>query len=311
MFGRLDKISTSFSHDSKQPEYSAEAHWPILWNRRFDEKVHLQLDVIPARTGEFLKHSSLSTQKYVALLAYLTGPHKFQYEWCWRDTHLGYLATEPLLKEGGHSVKSSLKYQYTLDTRDNPFLPTKGFSFKFVQEFAGLGGTIKFIGNEVGLQYNWPIGPPELGFAINLASKGGLHVPLGNSRSHICDRFFLGGPMSFRGFEHNGVGPRWQRDSYGGDVLGNSSLHLSWPIVSNVRGHLFGQIGNLISLREDVGLKGNLQALLKEYRLSVGCGIFINFAGFRVELNFSHPLKKEANDATKNFQFGIGVDLLD
>ena len=46
----------------------------------------------------------------------------------------------------GHTIKSSLIHKLTLDTRDDPVLPTSGAEFTLVQELAGLApiGTTAF-----------------------------------------------------------------------------------------------------------------------------------------------------------------------
>ena len=43
----------------------------------------------------------------------------------------------------GHTLKSSLKHTYTIDTRDTPILPSTGILAKFVNEVSGLGGDVK------------------------------------------------------------------------------------------------------------------------------------------------------------------------
>lgn len=47
----------------------------------------------------------------------------------------------------------------------------------------------------------------------------GLLKPIGNSKPpSLCDHFFLGGPISLRGFESRGVGPQAGRNAIGASV---------------------------------------------------------------------------------------------
>jgi outer membrane protein insertion porin family len=48
-------------------------------------------------------------------------------------------------KLGGDSVKAALTHTWIQDTRDDPFMASRGFYFKAVQELAGLGGDTNFV----------------------------------------------------------------------------------------------------------------------------------------------------------------------
>lgn len=124
----------------------------------------------------------------------------------------------------GLSVKSALSHTLLRDTRDDPFIATRGMYTRLVQEYAGLGGDATFIKSENEAQISRPIGGgcvsrlydlscqvsglyPD-SQTLSLALRGGLLYPLGGKPSHMLDRFHLGGPTSVRMFKMNGLGPR-------------------------------------------------------------------------------------------------------
>lgn len=58
----------------------------------------------------------------------------------------------------GLSVKSALSHTLLRDTRDDPFIATKGSYFRLMQEYAGLGGDADFFKTESETQISRPIG---------------------------------------------------------------------------------------------------------------------------------------------------------
>eukprot|EP01121_Diplochlamys_sp_Union-15-3_P007548 TRINITY_DN1928_c0_g1_i4.p1 TRINITY_DN1928_c0_g1~~TRINITY_DN1928_c0_g1_i4.p1 ORF type:complete len:323 (+),score=36.56 TRINITY_DN1928_c0_g1_i4:388-1356(+) len=309
-FGRAEKFSTSLTYGvTKSSSFRVSAFWPLYYKTIRGEGIDIR--AFRAKYPH-LVHSCHTESKTGAIISYIIGRHRLSYEWCWRDIILGKTPTEPLLSEGGHSIKSSVKYEYSVDSRDDHLTPMSGTAFRFAQEFAGLAGDVSFIKNEIDLQHNWPVGPPDYGWSINWVLKAGLLIPLNrNKKSMISDRFFLGGPTDFRGFEFKGLGPRLGNDSFGGDMLGVSSLHFTWPVLYtrtglSLKSHLYTQIGNLISLKEDAGI-GNLVSMMEHYRMSVGGGLILRYGPLRFELNLSHPLRKEESDITKAFQLGFAL----
>ena len=109
---------------------------------------------------------------------------------------------------------------------------------------------------------------------------GGLCSP----HSNASDRFYLGGPLTLRGFEQGGVGPRSDPsepgadggDALGGEVYHISSLHLSTPFPlpllagQGLRLFAFGCVGNLLNWSE---LGGGLGPVLGSARASLGAGV--------------------------------------
>src|SRR3546814_1600939 len=96
----------------------------------------------------------------------------------------------------------------------------------FSQDFAGLGGDVKYVRTRAEASKYWSVGG---GFIFSLRAEGGYIFSLEKSRGpgidkvRIIDRFYLGEPQ-FRGFDIRGVGPRVQRIPYTTDADGNQTL---------------------------------------------------------------------------------------
>lgn len=117
----------------------------------------------------------------------------------------------------GKRTTSSVGYSLIYDTRDNRIRATRGQNLTLSQDFAGLGGSVKYIRTRLqGAKYV-PLGG---GFIFSLSAEGGyIHSLEGERRDatgqlvdkiRLTDRFFLGEPQ-FRGFDIRGVGPRVKR----------------------------------------------------------------------------------------------------
>lgn len=115
----------------------------------------------------------------------------------------------------GSRLTSSIGYTLLYDDRDNRVRPTRGQSAGISQDFAGLGGSVKYIKTRLNADKYFRLFG---NFVLGLSIEGGYIHPLENRGSaadgiddvRLTDRFYLGeGQM--RGFDIRGVGPRVQR----------------------------------------------------------------------------------------------------
>jgi len=225
----------------------------------------------------------------------------------------------------GHSLKSALKHTYTFDTRDSSNLPAKGVLAKFVNEVAGLGGDVKFFKTEAQLQYNLAL---THGLTFQTSFVAGAMKSL-NDLTRINDRFLLGGPLTLRGFRHNGVGPSEEGYALGGESYWGSSLHLYAPLpftssrsslYDYFKTHFFVNAGALYagsggstssstSSSRPLGYPKRASELLATTRASYGLGIVAHLGNVaRMELNYVWPIRAMRGDAVApGLQFGIGV----
>ena len=117
----------------------------------------------------------------------------------------------------GKRTTSSIGYSLIYDTRDNRIRATRGQNVTLSQDFAGLGGSVKYVRTRLSASKYVPLGA---GFIFSLSAEGGyIHSLEGTRRDstgqevdpiRLTDRFFLGEPQ-IRGFDIRGVGPRVKR----------------------------------------------------------------------------------------------------
>ncbi len=109
----------------------------------------------------------------------------------------------------GNRTTSSIGYSLVFDNLNNRIRPSKGQRAVFSQDFAGLGGSVKYIRTRFEADKYFNIGS---GFIFNTHLEGGYIKGLGQD-VRLTDRFFLGEPQ-MRGFGIRGVGPRISRQQF-------------------------------------------------------------------------------------------------
>ncbi|MDO7842692.1 outer membrane protein assembly factor BamA [Sphingomonas immobilis] len=126
----------------------------------------------------------------------------------------------------GNRWTSSVGYSILFSSLNSRLRPTAGQSLSFSQDFAGLGGDVKYLRTKFEASKFVNIGA---GFIGSARLEGGYIFSLegakgaGVDKVRITDRFYLGEP-DFRGFNIRGVGPRVTRTGYTTDSSGNQVL---------------------------------------------------------------------------------------
>ncbi len=136
------------------------------------------------------------------------------------------LASRFLCEAVGKNTTSSLGYTLAYDDRDNRLRPTRGQSFAFSQDFAGLGGNVRYLRSRLNANKYWKVN--DGGFVFSLSAEGGYVQPFkkinGVKDVRLTDRFTLGEPQ-IRGFDIRGVGPRVQRIFFTGSVVNGVAVN--------------------------------------------------------------------------------------
>jgi outer membrane protein insertion porin family len=149
----------------------------------------------------------------------------------------------------GSRVKSILGMSLLYNNLDNYQRPTRGRSASTTLEFAGLGGSTRFVRLRSNAAQYWPLGG---GLVFSLRGEAGVIKGLtdrgpGVTDVLLSDRFFLGEPQ-IRGFDIRGVGPRVIRRFYTTDADGNVVLT---PIdAKNVQDDALGGTGYYLGRAE-------------------------------------------------------------
>lgn len=246
------------------------------------------------------------------------GQHLLSWEGLWRDvTGLSKNASFAIREQAGHSLKSSLKHVLIVDERDNMALPSEGYLFRLSQELAGLGGDVRFLKNNLEYQHSVKVLNDVI---LSWSLQGGHLHPLFSTPSRINDRFFLGGPLSVRGFNLKGIGPKSGGDSLGDDAYWAAGLHLYTPLPfrpaqgglgDRFKTHLFLNSGNLVSLSGSLPWRNRLAVLREKIRWSCGAGLVLLLGIARLELNYCVPLGAQSSDSVNHgVQIGVGINFL-
>ncbi|MFW2829954.1 outer membrane protein assembly factor BamA [Sphingomonas sp. ID0503] len=170
----------------------------------------------------------------------------------------------------GKRTTSSLGYSLVYSTLNNGIRPTRGHRFVFSQDFAGVGGNVKYLRTRAEASKYFNLGS---GFIFSTSAEGGYIKGLGQ-QVRLVDRFQLGQP-ELRGFDIRGVGPRVLRvpyntaikgfvaenddsvrdDALGGNAYYQGRLELEIPIGAGgremgLRPSLFMDMGAVFNVRK-------------------------------------------------------------
>ena len=161
----------------------------------------------------------------------------------------------------GNRVTSLVGYSLVFNSLNGGLRPTAGQRLVFSQDFAGLGGDVRYIRSRFeGAKY-WNLGK---GFIFSINGEAGYIKSLEKSRGpgidpvRITDRFYLGEPQ-IRGFDIRGVGPRVQRIGYITDDNGKQILQTDkQQIVDDALG---GRAYYLVRFEIEPPLSGGIREL--------------------------------------------------
>ncbi len=214
-----------------------------------------------------------------------------------------------ICEQRGSSLTSALGFTLNHDERNDPRRPTRGFYATLRQDFAGLGGNVKYIKTEAngGVYHGFT---PD--WILSVLGQVGYVVPLGGDTVRINDRFFKGG-NTFRGFQTAGIGPRDTAfdEALGGKFYSIGTIELTLP------NHLPEQYGIRTALFTDFGTLGGLDNKVKagnpniqddyNLRASAGVSVFWTSPLGPIRLDFSQVLAKQHYDKTEFFRFSTST----
>lgn len=210
----------------------------------------------------------------------------------------------------GQRMASMLGQVFTYDTRDNIKSPKEGYVVKATQDFAGLGGDVKFFRHQLETAYYYPL-TEEKDWFLAFDAEGGNVTGFGAEDVPINDRYFIG-DKSMRGFARSGIGPRdnLTRDAVGGNNYYKFTSELNFPLNVNddigLTGAFFSDIGNLWGTDAN---DPSLNIVDKNTpRVSVGVGVGWDSPFGPLRLDFAFPVVKEDLDEQQNFHLNFGTN---
>lgn len=189
----------------------------------------------------------------------------------------------------------------TLDRRDNPFNPSRGYSlsgdfrvasraFGSEAEYTSVGGNASTI---------IPLTPlsPRLAFAFH--SRLASSWVFGDTEEiPISQRFYLGGRSSVRGFRENSLGPRGENGNIiGGDLLFLGSSEFQYMMYDILSLHFFLDTGNVFLRGSDDGY---------DVRKSAGVGFRYRSPIGPIGFDLGHPLDERSGEPSVRLHFSVG-----
>jgi outer membrane protein insertion porin family len=227
---------------------------------------------------------------------------------------------------------SLVGYGLTYNLLDNVKDPTTGLLVDFRQDFAGLGGNVKYIRTSGDLRYYFPVVSDIVGVLHGQA--GIINGYGGTGGLRMLDQFQMG-PNLVRGFAPSGLGPRdltpgTSNDSLGGTKYWGASAEMQMPFwflpkEIGLRGSLFADAGSVwdwdpgtLTLGPTVGgVQTRCWNVTNEclipssnnmiIRSSVGAGLIWSSPFGPLRFDFAFPVTKASYDRKQWFRFGGGT----
>jgi len=227
----------------------------------------------------------------------------------------GTTVSQTICDQTGSHLTSAVGYTLTLDRRNDPRRPTRGFYVNFKQDFAGVGGDVKYLRTES--EGGWYYGFNSA-FVLSVTGSSGYVNGWGGDSIRINDRFFKGG-NTFRGFQVAGIGPRDTQydEALGGKFYVIQTTELSipngLPEQYGIRTALFSDVGTLGLLDKSAKATGTYGAANPKIvddlglRASAGLSVFWTSPLGPIRLDFSQVLAKETYDKTESFRFSTST----
>jgi len=229
-------------------------------------------------------------------------------------------ASPALLGAAGTANTSSIGYSYDYNTLDDPIKPTKGVTFDLSQDFAGFGGTLKYLRTEASFSVHHKVFWDSL--VAKFSVSGGYIDAYGGQTVRLNERFFKGGD-SFRGFALAGIGPRDVNASgdnaIGGNAyaIGTAELRLPdfLPSDYGISTSLFSDFGTLGHIDAGVACPdphNPLSPCIKDnlaLRVSAGLAVGWKSPFGPVEIDFGIPVVRQSYDKTQIIRFSAGTGL--
>jgi outer membrane protein insertion porin family len=207
-----------------------------------------------------------------------------------------------LAQEEGDWLVSKLGYTLAYDTRRGGRLANRGQRTQLGFDVAGgpLGADVDFYKLE--LQTSWYFRGPLPGHILEFVGRIGVVEPFGDSdRTHIWDRFYLGGAYTLRGYKFRDVGPKdFLGEPTGGNTYWMGSLEYSVPIIERLRAAVFYDIGVVNYDAYDFDPSN--------YHDNWGLGLRINIPQMGpLRLDYGFPIRHDDTVSGKaRFQFSVG-----
>jgi outer membrane protein insertion porin family len=226
----------------------------------------------------------------------------------------------------GPVLTSLIGYTLSYNTLDNNRNPTSGVLTEFRQDFAGVGGDVKFFRSTADVwAYNEVVSD-----VVGIVHLQGGQIGGWDGGLRMLDHFQMGANL-VRGFAPAGIGPRdltigTTNDALGGTYYWGASLEFQTPLYflpkdTGIKvaafadaGSLWNYVGPTTFPATGEVLSGSICATppcpvdnAMHVRSSVGVGLIWDSPFGPLRFDYSFPLSKEPYDRVQQFRFGGGT----
>jgi outer membrane protein insertion porin family len=291
IFGSGQTLSLDLEKTSKSTSYEVSLQNPNI----FDTSYSFNTSVYK-KTFEGYSYDSDTTGASISFGKKIGRNTSIGTTYKYEDVKLSnYDTTNENIRE--KSTKSSISPYISYDNTDNYFFPTTGMKLSSSLEFAGVGGTEKFLKNINSAKFFHKL-ETENDLTIVGKYKAKFGIIQDNGYIPINDKFYLGGLGSIRGFSSGSISPA-DTDGHliGGDKMFEQALELSIPI--SLKSKLWA------SAFIDQGGIGNskIEMIKSSYGLSIDWVTPVGPLSFV----YAIPLQSANDDKKSRFEFNIGV----
>lgn len=283
LFGSETNFQEESSFDSRSQGFGFRFGFPLSEKSRFLARYQFRLDEIFNVRYKSCSDPTLGANEY---------------------------CVSPIITDAeGTEYRSIVGYDYYYDNRNDPVEPTGGWDFLFTQNFAGLGGTVRYVSNEILVRYYYQLADD---FLTSWRLDGGYVHGIGDDVP-LNDHFFKGG-NTIRGFARGGVGPRDvsspNQDAVGALAYIFGTAELSFPNglpeALGIRTSVFVDAGYIGMSDYDDALYPGIEDEFAP-RASVGLSLYWQSPFGPIRLDFAQVLLEEPYDEKEAFRFSAGT----
>ena len=292
VFGSGQTLGFNFETSSKNKTYSLNLKNP----RVFDSKYFLSTSLYNVDFSGYTYDShkqGISVVSGKNLTRHISASLGYGYE----KLHLSNLSKDDLIYNKTDSTKSYLKPAIGFDNTDDFFFPQHGMKLNASIEYAGVGGTQRFIKNRESAKLFYSL-EDRFDITTILKYKFRFANVKDNGYLPINEKFYLGGLGSVRGYDYGSISPKDSKgEKIGGKMMMINSAEISIPISIKRKMWLSAFFDN-----GQIGEK-SLDIVRSSYGVSFD---WITLIG---PLNFTWawPLGNKEGDDLRKFEFSIGT----
>jgi outer membrane protein insertion porin family len=223
------------------------------------------------------------------------------------------LAYQDLISRGKY-ITSSIGYSLIHNSLDDMKNPKEGSFVNFAQDFAGVGGDVKFFKTSFDNRNYFPVTDDVTGM---VRFQGGYITGWGGHELMLLDHFFQG-PNLVRGFAPAGIGPRDgglnSRDALGASMYWGASAELVFPFPHlpkdfGLKGAVFADVGSAWGYKGPTTVNSTPLTIVgdsNKIRSSVGLSLLWESPMGPLRFDYAFVLSKDNADREQAFRFGMG-----